>query len=288
MKNFIFKGLVFGVLMLVFSCSKNKDGFQQTESGLKYKFIKSSNGAKPALGDRMIMRIAYKTEFDSIIFDSKSKSDSFEVEFVAPTYNGGVEEGFGMMSEGDSAIFKVSADSVFTITFHSQLPNYLKPGSALIFHVSIQKIIPKLIYDSLQNARDVAARRQEFENIEQFLKQNNMEVMPTENGAYMLTSKIGSGPFPTKGDSVFVTYTAKLLDGTIFDQATDKNHPLGFVLGSGAVLQGWEECLPQLNKGAVARLVIPSDLAYGDQQKGIVKPYSTLVFDVEVIKVVEK
>lgn len=62
------------------------------------------------------MHIIYKTEFDSVIFDSQTKSDSFDVEFVSPTFSGGVEEGFGMISQGDSAIFKASADSNF---FHN-------------------------------------------------------------------------------------------------------------------------------------------------------------------------
>lgn len=288
MKNYYSIGLIFCMFFLLTSCGKDKDGFQQTESGLKYKFIKYSNGVKPSLGDRMIMHIIYKTEFDSVIFDSQTKSDSFDVEFVSPTFSGGVEEGFGMMSEGDSAIFKASADSIFSITFHSQLPDYLKPGSSLIFHVSLQKIIPKSVHDSLQNARDVASRREEFERIELFLKQNNMDVMPTENGVYMTTSKSGTGDFPAKGDTVYANYTARLLDGTIFDQSINTNPPFSFVVGNNMVIQGWEECIPFLNKGSIARLVIPSDLAFGDQQKGVVKPYSTLVFDVEILDVRKK
>lgn len=62
-----------------------------------------------------------------------------------------------------------------------------------------------------KNARDVASRREEFERIELFLKQNNMR-MPTENGVYMTTSKSGTCDSPGKGDTVYANYTARLLD----------------------------------------------------------------------------
>jgi len=281
--NYIF--FYFAILLLLISCNKSKDGFSKTESGLWYKFIKSSNGPKPVNGDIMEMEISYLTDKDSVLFDSNSKSDAFTVVKVEPTFIGGVEEGFAMMSVGDSALFKSSADSIFEKTFHSSLPTYLQQGSYITFKVKLKKITPKSISDSIQSALDFQNRRIEFDRIEQFLKQNNMDVMPTENGAYMLTSKSGSGNFPVQGDTVFATYTARLLDGTIFDQSIYVTPPFSFVVGNNMVIEGWEECIPFLNKGSIARLVIPSDLAYGALQKGVVKPYSTLVFDVEILDI---
>jgi FKBP-type peptidyl-prolyl cis-trans isomerase len=79
-----------------------------------------------------------------------------------------------------------------------------------------------------------------------------------------------------------VLYTGRLIDGTIFDHRNDPANPLSFVLGQQAVIEGWEECMPLLNKGSVARMVIPSDLAYGNEEIGLLKPYSTLIFDVEI------
>ncbi len=112
-----------------------------------------------------------------------------------------------------------------------------------------------------------------------------MDVAPTENGAYLLTSKPGKGEFPVKGDTILVNYTGRLLDGTVFDQSINKDAPLEIVLGSTTIIKGWEESLPFLNKGAVARMVIPSDLAYGGKDYGSLPAYSTLVFDVEIIEI---
>jgi FKBP-type peptidyl-prolyl cis-trans isomerase len=273
------------VMLFMASCGKDGEGFQKTKSGLKYKFIRSGSGTKPQPGDIMLMHIKYFSAGDSLIYDSRNIKDSFTVVLVEPTFQGGVEEGFAMMGTGDSAHFKVRADSLFTKTFLTTLPVSYQPDDEIRFHVSLQRIIPKSLNDSILMARDIEMRRREFEQIELFLKQNNMDVMPTENGAYLSISKAGSGEYPKAGDTVVVSYTGRLLDGTVFDSSVDPEKPFSFVLGRQTVIQGWEECIPLLNKGTVARMVIPSDLAYGAEDYRELKGYSTLVFDVEIIDI---
>ncbi len=265
----------------LFSCRKDKEGYLKTESGLKYKFIKSVNGIKPELGDIMVMSIIYKTPSDSTLFNSSQKNDSFTVKLVEPTFIGGVEEGFAMMSPGDSAHFKIPADSLFEKTFHSVLPPYLKPGNEIFFSVKLKNIIPKTKMDSIQNANDVMLRQDEFMKIDTFLRNHNMDVMPTENGAYLLVTKSGSGDFPRIGDRVTVSYTGKLLDGTVFDTSSN----FTFVLGDNKVIPGWEECIPLLNEGSVGKMVLPSDLGYGAKPYGKLPGYATLVFEVDVKKI---
>jgi FKBP-type peptidyl-prolyl cis-trans isomerase FkpA len=271
--------------VIFFSCGTDKEGYRKTESGLLYKFIDSSKGAKPELGDVLVMNIAYYTANDSLLYSSQSVSDSFPVVLVNPTFIGGVEEGFAMMSVGDSALFKVSADSLFEKTFFTTLPTYMQKGSSVYFRVRLKNIISKAVTDSIKSAKDISNRKLEFELIEKYLLENNMDVMPTQNGAYLSISKPGIGPNPQPGDSVYVAYTGKLLDGTVFDERTDRITRFGFQLGKQAVIEGWEECIPLLNKGAVAKMVIPSDLAYGADQIGALPPYSTLVFDVEILEI---
>ena len=285
MKNKIFcrstfrQCLVLAFTGLIFSaCKTDKEGFLKTQNGLKYKFIHSGEGDKPVLGDIMIMSILYKTPSDSILFNSDVKSDSFAVKLVDPTFMGGVEEGFAMMSPGDSAHFKISADSLFEKTFHSQLPAYLKKGNEVVFQVRLKDIIRKSVNDSIQNVLDISLRQAEFQKIDTFLRNNNMDIMPTENGAYLLITKQGSSDFPRKGDTVTVSYKGMRLDRTVFDSSSN----FSFVLGANKVIPGWEECMPLLNKGSEARMVLPSDLGYGAKPYGSLPGYSTLVFDVTV------
>ncbi|MBK6640160.1 MAG: FKBP-type peptidyl-prolyl cis-trans isomerase [Bacteroidetes bacterium] len=283
MKNFIF--LFFFIAILVAGCDKDKEGYSTTKSGLKYKFITTKSTIKPVLNDVMILHIAYYTPGDSLLFDSGLQSDSFKVVLVAPTFKGGVEEGFAMMGPGDSALFKVCADSIFEKTFHGQLPSYLKKGDQLQFRVSMKSFISRSVYDSLERVKDIESRKAEFVKIETFLTKNNMDVMPTENGVYLLTSKEGSGDIPLKGDTISALFTGRMLDGKVFDKAENRDEPFRFVAGKNEVIAGWEECIPYFKKGAVVRMVIPSDLGYGASDYGKIPGYSTLVFDVEIIDI---
>lgn len=273
------------LLLIVVSCNSNKQKTKTTESGLQYQFIVSNEGQKPSIGDVLNMRIVYATPSDSILYDSKSYNDSFSVVLVKPTFIGGVEEGFAMMSPGDSAHFIVSADSLFEKTFMGSLPLYLKNGDKIFFKVKLHSFKTKALVDSVNSAKDIAMRRMEFAMLDTFLVNNKMDVMPTRNGAYLSIIKPGKGPNPKDGDTVFVEYTGRLLDGTVFDKSVGKTPPFSFVLGNKMVIEGWEECIPYLNKGAEARMVLPSDLAYGGDTLGLLPGYSSLVFDVKILDI---
>lgn len=285
MKKIASISCLLAVSLSLASCNKDQEGYRRSESGLKFKFIRSSDGEKPETGDVMVMDIAYFTPNDSLLFDSRRVRDSFTVVTVDPTFKGGLEEGFRMMSEGDSALFKVRADSLYKVTFKTTYPGYLNPGDEIRFRVRLKKIIKKAVLDSLDLEQDVQRRRQEFARLDQWLEESELEVMPTQNGAYLSIVEPGTGPFPQPGDTILVRYSGKLLDGTVFEQIKESDPPFRFVLGQNMVIQGWEECMPMLNKNTVARMIIPSDLAYGAQEVGILKPYSTLLFEVEIVEI---
>ena len=87
------------------------------------------------------------------------------------------------------------------------------------------------------------------------------------------------------GKKVKVHYTGTLLDGTKFDSSRDRNQPFEFTLGQSQVIKGWDEGIGMMNVGGKATLVIPSTIAYGDRDMGKIPPFSTLVFDVELLEV---
>src|SRR5690606_11185362 len=99
----------------------------------------------------------------------------------------------------------------------------------------------------------------------------------------------GNGTQAKAGDKVTVHYTGTLLDGTKFDSSVDRDQPFEFTLGQGQVIPGWDEGIAMMKEGGKAKLVIPSNLAYGANPRpgGPIQPFSTLVFDVELIKVGE-
>jgi len=133
-----------------------------------------------------------------------------------------------------------------------------------------------------------AAARAEVAKAEgiKFLAENKKRagVKTTPTGLQYEVIVEGTGKQPTAASKVTVHYTGTLLDGTVFDSSVERGEPIEFPLRS--VIAGWTEGLQLMREGGKAKLFIPSELAYGDQQVGpIIAPGSTLIFEVELIKV---
>lgn len=121
-----------------------------------------------------------------------------------------------------------------------------------------------------------------------FLEQNAQQegVKVTESGLQYLVLKEGNGVKPGPNDAVTVHYTGRLIDGTVFDSSVERGEPATFAVGQ--VIPGWVEGLQLMSEGAAWRLFIPSNLAYGPHGTGPIQPNSTLIFDVQLIKVNKK
>ena len=116
---------------------------------------------------------------------------------------------------------------------------------------------------------------------------NNPGVKVTESGLQYVVEKEGEGPQPAATDEVTVHYTGKLLDGTVFDSSINRGEPATFPLNR--VIPGWTEGVQLMKEGAKYTFFIPSDLAYGPAGiPNVIPPHSTLIFDVELIKVIKK
>lgn len=108
----------------------------------------------------------------------------------------------------------------------------------------------------------------------------------TKSGLRYQIIQKGDGKKAEKGSKVSVHYKGQLLDGTVFDSSYKRKEPIDFTLGVGQVISGWDEGIQLLQVGDKARLVIPSDLAYGERGAGgVIPPNATLIFDVELMKV---
>ncbi|MDE7412563.1 MAG: FKBP-type peptidyl-prolyl cis-trans isomerase [Muribaculaceae bacterium] len=147
-----------------------------------------------------------------------------------------------------------------------------------------QKLINEYLEDLAKKA-EAAAR----EAGEKFLEENKKkdEVKVTSTGLQYIVEKEGEGAQPTAEDEVTVHYTGKLLDGTVFDSSVNRGEPATFPLNR--VIPGWTEGVQLMKEGAKYTFFIPSDLAYGAQGvPQVIPPHSTLIFEVELIKVNKK
>ena len=113
----------------------------------------------------------------------------------------------------------------------------------------------------------------------------NKEII-MDNGLIIEDIIIGVGTTAEKYSIVTVHYTGKLQDGTVFDSSQKiGGEPLRFTLGVGQVIDGWDEGVIGMKVGGQRKLKIPPKLGYGSQDKGVIPPYSTLIFKVELLEV---
>ena len=118
----------------------------------------------------------------------------------------------------------------------------------------------------------------------QFLAENALKegVITLPSGLQYIILKQGDGEVPQKEDKVKVHYEGRLIDGTVFD-ASSKHGSEPATFQPTQVIKGWTEALTMMPVGSKWRLFIPQDLAYGARAAGQIPPYSTLIFDVELV-----
>lgn len=107
----------------------------------------------------------------------------------------------------------------------------------------------------------------------------------TASGLKYVDVQEGTGATPQTGQTVYVHYTGTLQDGTKFDSSRDRNQPFSFRLGAGQVIRGWDEGISTMKVGGSRQLIIPPDLGYGTRGVGPIPPNSTLLFDVELLRI---
>ena len=118
---------------------------------------------------------------------------------------------------------------------------------------------------------------------EKFLEENKLKegVITTESGLQYEVLVMGKGKIPQATDRVKVHYHGTLIDGTVFDSSVDRGEPASF--GLNQVIPGWTEGLQLMPVGSKFRFYIPQQLGYGTRQTGSIPPYSTLIFEVELL-----
>lgn len=178
---------------------------------------------------------------------------------------------------------KDKKDEINTFLLIKGLEDALTPNTPLVENSS------SLIEAKMKEAQELKDEQKKAQSAdviaegERFLAENrNKEgVVELPNGLQYKIIKEGTGSKPSASDRVKVHYRGTLLDGTVFDSSIDRGEPI--VFGVSQVIQGWTEALQLMPVGSKWMLYIPYQLAYGARETGPIKPYSTLIFEVELL-----
>ncbi|MCJ8320982.1 MAG: FKBP-type peptidyl-prolyl cis-trans isomerase [Colwellia sp.] len=143
-----------------------------------------------------------------------------------------------------------------------------------------------VISKKMQELEQAAAKEKSAEG-ETYLAENAKrdEVTVTESGLQYEVLATGEGEKPTAASTVRTHYHGSFISGDVFDSSVDRGQPAEFPVSG--VIAGWTEALQMMTEGSKWRLYVPYNLAYGEQgSQGSIPPYSTLIFDVELIAIV--
>ncbi len=280
-------------------------GFKKGDNGMLYNIHTDKSGPKIKDGDFIIADLTIKNDADSLLMSTYERGMPVSTMVPKAQAKGDVTDGILLLTEGDSATIKVFVDSVYK---GKPRPQGFK-GKYLVYDIKIEKVLAKgtqtdQVFQSnistYMKSRYDAMKNQEPAKVKKYIDDNKLNVTKTPTGLNYVINKQGTGAVPTVGDTVYVNYIGKTTNGKVFDtnikeeavkaklQINPMNpyKPISFPVGQSRVIPGWDQGLLLLNAGAKATFVIPSDLAYRDQGNGPIGPYTPLVFEVEMVKIV--
>lgn len=251
-----------------------REGVRTTPSGLQYMVLSEgpADGFSPKAED--IVDVHYVgTLTDGVEFDSSVKRGAaarFPLNRVIPGWTEGVQ----LMSEGDRYRFFIAPDLAYGEEGRPGGP--IGPNAALIFDVELIK---------------VSSPERNLKAAEKFLSENARKAGVTTTASGLQYEVLASGPAggksPTDANKVSVHYEGRLLDGAVFDSSYERGESIEFPLAG--VIPGWTEGVQLMSEGDKFRFYIPPALAYGADGTpgGPIGPNEALVFDVELLKVVD-
>lgn len=282
------------------------NNFEKGEGDMLYKIHTDKSGETIKEGDFVAFKAIEKTENDSVLYSSYDYDRPSLLVKEKSVFKGDLFAALSLLSEGDSATFKINIDSMVQKMGRPQPSDTTK--KYLVYTIKIDKVIPKgKLTDSLfrgkidefLKAEMETAKNGESAKMKSYVSSKGLKPTVSPSGLNYVISTQGSGAKPNPGDTVLVNYTGSFLSGKIFDtsladvakKAGTFNiqrpyEPLKMPVGMNSSIPGFEEGLMLLNKGSKATLILPSNLAYGEQGNQGIPPFTPLVFEVEMVNII--
>lgn len=245
--------------------------------------ISQTNGLKDYLSQRMEMDTAYIADFLKGVNDAANKTSKKDQAYLLGLQIGSQMAGpqaiKGMNHQlfADGSTMTVNKSDILAGVFAGVLNKDMK-----ITPEEAQVLIQKM----MESIKGKAAEKKYADNKaagEKFLAENKTKegVKTTASGLQYKVITEGKGEIPNDTCKVKVNYRGKLIDGTEFESTYTRNEP--FVTNVGGVIKGWTEALKMMPVGSKWELYIPQELAYGSRDMGQIKPFSALVFEIELL-----
>ena len=287
MKKFILSVAALAAITMGFSSCNNtpKAELKSETDSLAYSYgLTTSRGLKEYLVRLEVDTIANMDDFiKGFLNATKDMSDAEKAEMVGAQIGQQVVQQMmphfeSVVTEGDST--KVFNKNDYLAGFVAGVKEDYKVMTA-----EEASAYAETIQNRMASQKATAKYGDYRKENEAFLAENAKKqgVITTASGLQYEIIKAGNGIKPTAASVVKVHYHGTLIDGTVFDSSVERKEPATF--GVSEVIKGWTEALQLMPVGSKFRLYIPQDLAYGPAEQGTIKPFSTLIFDVELLSI---
>jgi len=292
MKRFIKKSLfvlqILSILWLAFACYKNKfESYSPLKGTTLYKLhLLGEDTLKPKVNDFIVAHIEYRTGYDSLFHSINPK-----VQIEKPEYPGSIDDCFMALAVGDSASFALDAEMFFKTSLQAPPPSFFEEGERIIITISLKEI---QTYDDFEKQKNEFLswigdfRDYERIQLDRFMQSDTMPYERIDEGIYKVKLQAGNGITVSSGDTVNLHYEGKFLNGKYFDSTKKNNNAFSFVFGrEWQLIKGLENAVGMMEEGEHSLFILQSDMAFGAEgsSTGIIPPYTSLVYEVELLKV---
>jgi|GEM_PF-1040774 len=274
------------------SCKRGPlKGYTKITDSYGYRIVNDQDtGTLSGKGVYMIAVAVVKNEKDSVVQDPSfgdSTGFSLQVHVQPPTHRSELMQVFQLLSDGDSAIIKMAADTFFSkFNMNRPLPQNVRPGSFITLHMKVFNLLDNDEYIDWQDEKEFQDKAAAYSLFQSYLETAGITSDPVGSGIIMEHEREGKGRNPKFGDGVLIHYMMLTFGGTELANTYTAGNPYYFTLGGKEVVYGLNEGLLRMKKGGKCRIYIPYYLGYGKEGvPGYVGPYTHLIIDVELLDI---
>jgi FKBP-type peptidyl-prolyl cis-trans isomerase FkpA len=287
MKHLLRNTLLSVGLLFIFSCREKPKTYQgyTKQNNFYYKLISLGDGSKKTDSTQcLLIEASCKTLSDSTFWDTKHKgAQTFFITKNSPSF---LKSVYGF-SVGDSLQYLFPAEKFFNQFFKSEVPFFCKKDSCIKFSVKIIRPLNVSQYNAFNDSLNVREKEKESNEqvqIQNYISKNCKQVHEFSSNAFIEITHATNLDSVKKGKKIKLFYKGYFLDGTLVDY-TPHNWAFEFVCGQeGQLIAGLQLALYKLKKGEKAKIILPSQLAFGSEgsSNGAVPPYTPLVYQIEI------
>lgn len=270
------------------SCYESKyEGYSVFKGTTLFKLhTLGEDDIKPAVNDFIVVQVEYRTESDSLFYAVSPK-----IQVEKSEYPGSIDDCFTALAVGDSATFLLDAHLFFQKTLQTSLPSFVDVDSKIKVSLKIKEL---QTYADFQKQKEDflawIADFQEYERVQltKFIENDTVPYVKVGEGLYKVLLREGEGASVESGDTVVLHYEGKFLNGKYFDSTKQHKSAFTFVYGrEWQLIEGLEEAVSMMKEGEKSVFILQSDMAFGAEgsSTGIIPPYTSLIYEVELLKV---